>query len=559
MTGWRRFREPLAVIVFVCLLAVLINSLWLVFDLGFWSFDLTNHHVWAIEFARAVRQGEVYPRWLRMGFHGLGEPVFLYYSPLMFYATALIRWIVPTTWSAMAWAETGAVAAAALAGYWAVRRAADWRAAAFAAIVLASAPYLFWCNFYYGWVGAAFAFPALAAATAALPSGRPGAINVALAVAICLTILSHTLTGFMAVMCLPFFCAAYLGAPPAQAIRRSLALWASIGLGIGLSLFYLYPALLSLSLVSSDNWTGYYASDWRRSFALPVVTAMLYGVRWPAVQWGLGIPAVLPILAATFDLWRRGQRDQRWWTILGLVTVAWVATLLGSELSYPLWGLHTPLLNIQYPSRFIAVMSAAGLLANLLCAAHRWESGERRRAALLAVPLLLSVMATAGIYAKMALVDGQPASRPDDARQTYPGLREYLPRSAAPGWSTYVAAGGLPHECETVGVVCRETGVPRAPAWEIVAPQAVRLRLPLFAFPTWSLTIDGAATPVTTDPATGLTAVELSPGRHVVAAIWQRLPAEYVGMALSVGALALLFVACLFGSGFRRQPAAARV
>jgi hypothetical protein len=63
--------------------------------------------------------------------------------------------------------------------------------------------------------------------------------------------------------------------------------------------------------------------------------------------------------------------------------------------------------------------------------------------------------------------------------------------------------------------------------------------LPLFAFPTWSLRVDDQAVVSTADPATGLIALELSSGHHVVKAIWHRLRVEYIGTMLTLG--------CFFG------------
>jgi hypothetical protein len=79
--------------------------------------------------------------------------------------------------------------------------------------------------------------------------------------------------------------------------------------------------------------------------------------------------------------------------------------------------------------------------------------------------------------------------------------------------------------------------------WEVSGARPAHLRLPLLAFPAWQLTIDGAAVPTASDPATGLISVGLPAGAHRVAATWKRLGVERAGLVitgLAVLALAIL-------------------
>jgi hypothetical protein len=78
--------------------------------------------------------------------------------------------------------------------------------------------------------------------------------------------------------------------------------------------------------------------------------------------------------------------------------------------------------------------------------------------------------------------------------------------------------------------------------------------LPLFAFPAWRVTIDGAAVPTASDPATGLISVDLPAGAHRVAAAWKRLGVERAGLVIS--GLAVLALAILALS--RRSSVSAR-
>src|SRR2546429_2852383 len=95
------------------------------------------------------------------------------------------------------------------------------------------------------------------------------------------------------------------------------------------------------------------------------------------------------------------RRAGSWAALAGLVTVAWVSLFLCSELSYPLWALPSPLKLVQYPHRFLYVTTAVGLVANVVCVRQVWSQGYPRRVVLLvALPLVLSVLMTAGMYGK---------------------------------------------------------------------------------------------------------------------------------------------------------------
>jgi hypothetical protein len=79
------------------------------------------------------------------------------------------------------------------------------------------------------------------------------------------------------------------------------------------------------------------------------------------------------------------------------------------------------------------------------------------------VPLLLSVLAAVALNGKLAVIEPERASRPDELSRTSPGLPEYLPRSASDRWKDYIAAGGFQRECDLLGATCQEIHQHRTP------------------------------------------------------------------------------------------------
>ena len=65
------------------------------------NFDFYLHYHWAKEYAQRFAEGWLYPRWTFFARYGLGEPVFVFYSPLYYLLTALLTLTGLGTWGAM--------------------------------------------------------------------------------------------------------------------------------------------------------------------------------------------------------------------------------------------------------------------------------------------------------------------------------------------------------------------------------------------------------------------------------------------------------------------------
>jgi hypothetical protein len=160
---------------------------------------------------------------------------------------------------------------------------------------------------------------------------------------------------------------------------------------------------------------------------------------------------------------------------------------------------------------------------------------------LVGLPLVVSLLMTAGMYGKFTMIDGRPSGIRGDAIGPHRGLPEYVTRTVGPDWERYVQDGGFETECASKHAQCHEAGsARRTRRWRIDASQTTTLRLPVFAFPAWSLARDGAPLASAIDPATGLIAVELPAGRNEVSLTWAGLSSERTGLLFSVVSLGLL-------------------
>lgn len=553
-------RKPAAA-VFLLFSALLFHAPLILADLAYPTRDFYLHYSWVEQVGQSLREGNWYPRWMPLAADGLGQPVFYYYPPLFHLLTGHLSRVTPNHWTAM---KLVVIAASWLTGwltYNFVRRRATAHWPLLAAILMQCTPlmaFVFWRLGAWPWYASFPLFLALLFWTLEFAE-RPTRIDPRISIAIALLAATHILSAFVALLCLPI-AVAWSGNGETGARRNpfsAVLFWGlSCLLGLGLVAVYLYPALTTLSLVSPERWAGG-DLDWRSSFVFPVITAVHFGVRYPLFQWAVPVFVLAPIVAAVFALRGRKNGDPRLQSIGALLAVSFVSLFFASEISYPIWKVAAPLQLVQFPSRFLIAAAAGGLLACLLCLApDRSLNIGRGRYNLLAASLaasLCAAMAIMGYSAAAKLIQVEP-----DRAITASGIAapEYFPATAGFGWREYVSRGGLAHECERLGIRCtpRVNGAQHR-VWSIESDREAALRLPVFAFPAWSLELDGVSVPGFADPTTGLLSITVPAGSHEILLAWTGLHQERTGAIVSVISALGLLAMCVLS---RRAPVGKR-
>jgi hypothetical protein len=534
--------------------AVVVHAPGILFNVGVRNNDFDAHYHWAMQFGEGLRGGDLYPHWMWRGNFGLGEVALLYYSPLFYYICGAVRFLSPNTWEAMRIVFVISTLLAGLYGWRLLRLFANDAYALVGAVLLQWVPMIFMLFYYFNGFSWAVGFAALVALT--YYALRPGAferwVDAPASLAIAALVLIHIVSALMALICFSFMCLCFIrrSESGARAGRRVVSWFASAGFGLALSAFYLVPAIGSMGLISPKVWTTTY-TPWN-AFAFPTVTSLIFGMRWFSFQWIVPAVALLGAAAATWHAQRRQDMSDRLGeALLLMLVVSWASLVLASELSYPLWLLNTPLRMVQFPHRFIYVTSATGLVANLLALWDSQRIGQPwLRKLVLVLPLALGFATTGLLSAKMLLIDGKPLHLSVDETAPYRGQAEYRLADQGEHWEDYYRAGGLAAECREQMLICHASETSsRLQVWNVSGAQPAHLRLPLFAFPAWQVTIDGAAAPTASDPATGLISVDLPAGAHRVAATWKRLGVEHAGLVVTgLAVLALAILAARRGS-----------
>jgi len=543
------------------------------------NFDIYLHYQWAREFAEGLSHGWLYPRWTFFARFGLGEPVFVFYSPLYYFLSGLLSLTGIGTWSAMHVVEVLSNALFGFFVYLTCRYYTSFRVALLAGFAAAANPFLVMLHYKFqgfAWASVGYAAHGLLLWSLFRPRAAFDRVNLPAAASLGIAVVGHTMSTLVLLIC---YSAAALVAPVesgrvtlAGLVRRLLAWAGTVALGLGLGAIYLLPALGSTALINTDAWTG---SHILQAFAWPTFSAIRHGVQWFSFQWPLAVPVLLLVLAQGWLFFRlKAAATQPFRPVLiRLFLVLGVAVFFGSELSYPLWTVESPLLRIQLPYRFLSVAYVMVIVIGALLIPAARASGRRGWQRGLGVAVAAVGVLGLFIAGKSSYLDGgrllpamannhytfellpQWSRTPEggfacsaDVRTcrslpisagSFRGTPEYETKLLKPAYIDY-AVGGFAQECRSHQARCGPARyVANTVAWAIDMPADGSLRLPVFLWPNWSVQVDGRVEPAVHDPDTGLIQVRLAAGVHEVRLEWVETPVFTVARWVSIASLLL--------------------
>jgi hypothetical protein len=518
------------------------------------------------ELDRAVRAGDLYPRWAPDFALGYGYPVFNYYSPLMLYLAEPWRLLGAGLIVSLDLAQVIAILLAIAGMYGFVRGLFGRLAGLVAAVLYGTLPYLLVDVYVRGAVAETLALALLPWVAWSLRSaaGRPSRVRVAAAaLAVGALVLAHNITSLIALPVL-----AVLGLLELRRVPRSgwplLGVAASGALGLGLAAFYWLPALLERDFVHNERLTTLFY-DYHNQFqplGELVQRTLYFSYRYDAFANFLFKPGLVQLVVAALGgtiglVALRGWRAEL--ALMGVVAIGGLALL--TSRSAPVWDALPLLAYVQFPWRLLSLVGfATALLAASAVAAVR---RERVRALVVAALVLPWVWAS---YADLrpALLDlredeiGRGSLNRIELDRKLIGtttIGEYTPsavtRDLFEGWRDEfpVTAGSVRAvSAKPVGA----TGISVA----VEAPTDGELVLDQFAFPGWAATVDGR--PAATRPLgpRGLLAVDVPAGAQEVTVQMASTPIRTAGWVISAGAI-LVAAALLAGRAPRRAGVAA--
>lgn len=541
--------------------------------------DFYLHYNWAKEFSDNFFLGDAYPRWIFPGRYGLGEPVFLTYSPMYYYLVVFFRWLGLNTWNSM---QVIAIVTNALFGlfvYGAALRLLSRNLALFVALTALVSPFLVMLHYKFGglpWGSVGYATQGMLLWALVRQKDKGLVLNTWAALAIGLSVGAHILSALINLICFSFFCLARAtpwAGQDRQKLGRVMVSWGVTALvGLALSAVYLLPALNSTGVMTTSSWDGEFRVN---SFVFPTFTLIYGEPYWISLQWPVPLLALFMLLAAGSYYFKfRGTLSRLEAPLLAVLAGAAVSVFFASELSYPVWTFQNPISQINLAFRFISISFTLGALAGGIALAH--ALGERRRAwaIILAGTMALSMVAGVGALLKGTYGDGRPLIAEmrqgkftyldsekrfhepgylegckqnkkacielDKGVGVFKGVPEYRLIWAKDAYFEF-AQKGYSAYCAELGIHCdapqrKSSGLDL----RIVTDKPVAARLPLFYYPAWQVTLAGAVLVTEPDPDTGVLRVNLPAGQHDIAIRWKPSKVENIGKWTSL--LALLFL-----------------
>lgn len=495
--------------------------------------------MWVHEFGSAISQGAALPRWVQGANGGLGDPAFAFLHPGFYYcAAALLMAGGLSVKNAVLGVLLISNLSLGVVSYWQLLRFAEWPTALAGAVLIQLAPSLAGLGLMYGafpWYSSTLGVALTIFSTARLLED-PSLRRVPLvAFGVFIATIFHVLSGFMVLLC----CGAGLVVLTLclgrlQKSLRLMGLWGTGALlGLGLSSFYIFPALLLQEYVTPSEWFIPGTIDWRNSFLFPVISARIFGTYWNAFQYFFpGVSAaILIICIAKIYL----ARTPIAFGAQFFLVCAVFAIFFGGELSYPLWESSDALRNIQRGFRFqiiLAITSIAFLISGVT-SKLQWRSLSFNIIPLL-LAFLLVIGSTMAVSAKIALADGVKVVDALSFEKNARGPLEYATRNRGPEWKNYLAQGGLDGYCAKTNILCKVlANSSHSFVVSVHVPSSVTLVLPRFEFPFWQVSVDDRAVPQRYDIATGLISVVLMAGPHTVRIEYKRTLVEWMGLLVS--------------------------
>ncbi|HEY3703455.1 MAG TPA: 6-pyruvoyl-tetrahydropterin synthase-related protein [Terracidiphilus sp.] len=539
--------------------------------------DFDFHLVSWIDALASWRHGIFYPHWATTPNYNAGEPRFVFYPPLTWMLGAALGAVLPWIW------VPPAMTFLLLTGTGLATRALARQALPLGAATLAGCIAIFSGYTLYS-VYERSAFAELAGGIwipllllLVLRQGEQGnfwarifdSSAAGLTLVIAASWLSNAPLGVMACYLLAAFAVAV------SATRRTCVpvLRAFFGATVGLALaaFYLLPAAAEQKWVDIRQATEDPGEKIQNSFLfghhadpqLALHDAELHRVSWIATGMLLAI-AVALLLA-----WRRRALPggRTWWLPLALIPAA--VLVLQLPLSLPLWDLLPKMRFLQFPWRWLVVLTAP---LGIFLAAAMWPAERARRNLVIGVSALgfvgLAVFAGRTFFEACDQYDAIPGMLEDyHAGDGFQGTDEYAPARA----DNSLVASNLPAGClvhdpkQQLGKSSPDDAQPswaakqgscvtaiaepaRADArhWsargQMPAPGYLVLRLR--RYPAWDVTLNGRHATDLGSREDGLIVLPVSAGPVAIDADWQSTPDATRGRWISLGAAALLLALC---------------
>jgi hypothetical protein len=513
--------------------------------------DAVLHFYRAVVWRSAWDAGVVWPRWHTALYQGYGYPLFNFYGPLLYAATAALSYLTPSVETAF----KGILLLTCLAyptGMYVLARGIMRRPAALvAAAAYAFAAYRFRELYFLGGYAQFLSwslYPWILFFFTCLAIRRTRGCFIGAVATLAALLLTHNISAAMFAPVL-----ALVAGGLALAYRRQrpwLVILAALLCGVGLAAIFWLPALAEARLVRVEALTR---GTW------DVANNFIHAWELAAPVLPLDERAVLPLMPFTFGplhlalagigalaLLRPGlaRRPRVWGGLAAIMLIMFVFMMLPASL--PVWRAVPGISLIEYPWRLYGpALLCSSLLIGL---ALTWLDELPRLQWAAALVAVLSLVLAVAAYQFPRPFLSLPATLPGylsfetsfrSMGTTAAG--EYLsrwtstvpdrPALAGDGSRTALLEPG-PGQSGTVLTVG-----PESLLMEVQQDRPGPMTLAQFDFPGWTAHVDGAPVAIAPAPESGAIQLDLPAGRHQISLAFGDTPIRRAGELLSLVAL----------------------
>jgi hypothetical protein len=343
-------------------------------------------------------------------------------------------------------------------------------------------------------------------------------------------------------------------------------------LGLGLSAFYVGPALLELDQITISQSVSARNNNFHFNFA--EISEMMAPMRPedpsllnPPLLIRLGwIPGLLALLGVASLLWTRSREQRGHILFMGIAGLIFL--FMSTALSQFLWE-SLPLIEfVQFPWRFIgrAALPIA-FLAGVPFASLHWLLPERwlktfilASVVVIAVALLL-LESLPALYPHICRPLAQPTITKvhDFERNTgmvgVDPLGSYFPKTVQNRPAGSILENDYLQELQPqrfdervlpAGAIINEADYkPMSARIFLESPSDFQARYLTFAFPGWEVKVDGRIAPITPSDSEGLITFPVSTGQHLIEVTWRMTVERTISTVISIISLICLFIVAL--------------
>lgn len=515
------------------------------------NYDLAQHLRFAVSYHQAFASGNAFPAFGWSDNFGFGSVGIRFYPPLAHISMGLLQFATgswyDTLWITMlAWMFIGSVGAYYFALEMMPR---PW--ALMAAIVYIAAPYhllqVFQAFFLSEFAAAAILPFCFLYLQRVLKESRTGDAAL-LAFFAALLILAHLPSAIMGAIALAVFAATHLGIWRDSSVRKVLLIAASAAAAAVATSAYWLRMVAELQWVK-HNTAEYYAAGYYNysTYFFPMFLSAGEDY-FPRFLWMLDLTITATLLLfvpALIAAVRRLVSASAAPVFFPLLAVAVLSAVMTSVLSKPLWDSISLLQKLQFPFRWLSVLSFAA--AMLFPAGIRFVISSARPITrktaypLAAIALFIFVFDTTQI-----VIPSAPVPRSEIARRV-------AEISETPGcecwWPIWAQREALSNRTE-IDASGRHTEIlswqPERREFLIGPGEAANVRLALFYYPRWNLKIND--TEARLGPASDGSITFAAPGQPLKVSLeFRELPAVVYSRPISLLMLALLPLIGFYG------------